>query len=199
MPENEAQQWMAAHSTTADLKRENSELRKQLETKTKQFEFSRDYAVKSCAERDEARKQLEAARRIPGCPEGWKVIEISDKPFSWDRPNHRLCLLEPIQCKWMQDGVCQSPECICVEPIPQEAASPAGAAFSDRERLEYLLDQLSPSMFADHGIANLRKVAAAMRAVHSGQQCDAGVREINFALHSRAVLERVGAADRVKE
>ena len=60
-----------------------------------------------------------------------------------------------------------------IEPAPP---------FTDRERLDYLLDQLSPSMFADHGIYALRRIATAMRAAGVGHQRDGAITAIDAAM-----------------
>lgn len=56
---------------------------------------------------------------------------------------------------------------------------------SDRERLNYLLDQMSPSMFPDHGLYAIQQIAKAMRKDGAHNQAVNGIAAIDAALAKR--------------
>lgn len=75
----------------------------------------------------------------------------------------------------------------CTAPSPLKAYEDLAKEYAALEarlqiqdaRVHWLLDQLCPSLFPDHGLYRLFQIAKAMRAVPSGQQEQAGLAAVD--------------------
>jgi hypothetical protein len=77
------------------------------------------------------------------------------------------------------------------EQLKKEALADVAELVEYRKRLRWVLDQLSPSMFPDHGLHALQQIAQAMRKDGAYNQANNGIAAIDAAIAKHSEAEKV--------